>query len=1099
LGKAYIFVHKKVRDALYDVIEASEKRLLHGAIAKQLMATVEKPKDQMLFALAQHFNKSRDVSSLDPETEKLALNFNLRAGDTIRLKQGWTAANNYYRIALEIVDLKIITKVDSSIRRKIIERLADVNAGQTNFKMALQRYGELLQQPMSKSEYASAAAKASQLHIVCGNISESLSLIKKGLSARRMHLPSTGIIQRMRYFIGLITDVLMGSASGAPLVSGLKNCWAQRQRLGESVEVHFATAKLNYLLSLSAARHDRVLSEMAENKARDDVVNGRSSVSVAVKVIADRAGLCANYGAIGSAYKLFDVAEKVCRQGSLTRTGGYVSLCRAMTVDYTKGRFDDVAFHVKEAFQKIDPEQDRIAYAQLIVFKQYLDLLVGKFDSVEELNSEVRLTVPTRNWISPVSMSMLLFSLLIRGKRQRLVKIGEDYMRRRRAVGGREDLFGNIVSTLLVFARGEDDQARAGFSKIVSQHLAGRNGEILAVWQEDFVGIFLLVFPVFFEMEYGKQVMRNAEMFRWLNVLRKRQPAFSRFFQRRTVQAMVRARCGELTGAQNIKKIYDEALRESKVEGNVLVQSLCYLWFGSYLLSRGQQNRSDYLEIALKTADENGMGGLVAYFQRVMENLGIKTSLDLSSSSSLGSNDLAANHAWPEIVGRHLDYIVSAVNNDSDVRTDMGGTIEILKSIYPDSDYMVILADGIKSEPVLFNNVEPNHAEDLLKSVSPYFTIRSTLVLHISASSSGITVRGDLSEVSGDDLEKTLVPDEDLGSTQVLQPSMPAMTSGTATKQSILESARSKDSMGSSVGSMKGLVPIRAGGETIGLIVINDVGSDAPQEFHWIKRELDAIGAQVGWLLSQKFMPLRDHLDASGRGVPVDLSVMGGVYFENTPWLDIQLVGSLRKEREASWYLGLKWGAAQYLVVYCCVKGDVLERDRFAALLLYQVFVVRELVNMQGQARNEVADLRNHLQGVLNSSGLAGRMDEILFAYSLLEKDSEVVASGHYGPARPVVLGVENRVTAFNQASLRMRDGRDLRYWEVFAPMGQGHVFLVSYDTSRIDGGSKGFLSAAARSSQDMGGTKSATKLLETAVQDKLLPRYYVSITRRTA
>jgi hypothetical protein len=181
------------------------------------------------------------------------------------------------------------------------------------------------------------------------------------------------------------------------------------------------------------------------------------------------------------------------------------------------------------------------------------------------------------------------------------------------------------------------------------------------------------------------------------------------------------------------------------------------------------------------------------------------------------------------------------------------------------------------------------------------------------------------------------------------------------------------------------------------------------------------------------------------------------------------------------------------------VKGDVLERDRFASLLLYQVFVTRELVNMQGQARNEVADLRGYLQVVLNSTGLAGRMDEILFAYSLFEKDGEVVSSGHYGPARPVVLGVENRVTAFNQASLRMRDGRDLRYWEVFAPMGLGHVFLVSYDTSRIDGGSKGFLSAAAKSSQESGASKSATKLLETAVQEKLLPRYYVAITRRTA
>lgn len=1101
LGKAYIFVHKKVRDALYDVIDISEKRMLHGSIAKQLMEAVENPKDQMLFSIAQHLNKSRDPAALDAETEQLALTFNMKAGDAIRLKQGWTAANNYYRIALEIIDLKTIVKVDPTIRRRVIERLADVNAGQTNFKIALQRYSELLQQPMSKSEYASAAAKASQLHIVCGNISESLSWIKKGLAARGYDFPGTGWIERIKYFFRLITDAMMGSSPGAPLVNGIKKCWANRQKLGDGADLKFADARLRFQLAFASSRHDQILSEMAHASARDDVILGHAPVSVAVKVIAERAATIAKIGAIGSSYKLFDLAEKISRQGGLTRAAGYVSLTRAMSVDYIKGRFDDVSFHVKEAFQKIDPEQDRIAYAQLVVFKQYLDLLVGKFDSVEQLNAEVRLTVPTRNWISPVSMSLLLFSLLLRGKRQRLVKIGEDYVRRRRSVGGREDLFSNIVTTLLVFARGEDDHSRAGFSKVVSQFVSSSRGEVLTTWQDDFVGIFLLVFPVLFEMEYGKQVMRNAEMFRWLSLLGNNQSLLSRTFERRTVQSMIRARCGELTGTKNIRKIYDETLRESKVEGNVLVQSLCYLWFGAHLLSRGQRGRSDYLDIALKIADDNGMSGLVAYIQRVMENLGVQSTVALLQSDLLQSEKASPSVASLELVSRHLDVVVSAVNNDSDVRTDLQSTIDLLKSVYPDSSYLVVLSDSVKTDPILYSTVDQSVSSDVLRSVFPYFTIRSTLVLYLS-SGSGMTVRGDQTSFGADSLEKTFVPDEDLGSTQVLQAGGSDLMARSDLVLSQPSNRNATDAPASNAyptGAMQCLIPIRSGGETIGLIVMGDVGTEAPQDFHWLKREFDAIGAHLGWLMSQKFLPLRDYLDSTDRSVPVDLSVMGGVYFEPVPWLDIQLVGSLRKEREASWYLGLRWGSGQYLVVYCCVKGDVLERDRFAAILMYQVFIAREMINMQGQARSEVADLRSYLQGVLDSSGLAGRMDEILFAYSLFERDGEIVASGHYGPARPVVLGVENRVTAFNLASLRMRDGRDLRYWEVFAPMSQGNVFLVSYDTSRIDGSAKMFMTAAAKSSQATNSSKSATKLLETAVQDKLLPRYYVAITRRTA
>ena len=173
-----------------------------------------------------------------------------------------------------------------------------------------------------------------------------------------------------------------------------------------------------------------------------------------------------------------------------------------------------------------------------------------------------------------------------------------------------------------------------------------------------------------------------------------------------------------------------------------------------------------------------------------------------------------------------------------------------------------------------------------------------------------------------------------------------------------------------------------------------------------------------------------------------------------------------------------------------------MERDRFANQILYQVLIIREIISMLGQVKSDVADLRNHLQGLLNSSGLAGRMDEIMLSYSLFEKDASLVSSGHYGPSRPVVLGVENRVTAFNQASLRLRDGRDLRYWEVYAPMGYEQVFLVSYDTSRIDGGGKEYLTDVTHAGHSTNG-KAATKLLEIAVEEKVLPRYYLAITRR--
>ena len=62
--------------------------------------------------------------------------------------------------------------------------------------------------------------------------------------------------------------------------------------------------------------------------------------------------------------------------------------------------------------------------------------------------------------------------------------------------------------------------------------------------------------------------------------------------------------------------------------------------------------------------------------------------------------------------------------------------------------------------------------------------------------------------------------------------------------------------------------------------------------------------------------------------------------------------------------------------------------------------------------------------------------------------------------------------------------------------MGYEQVFLGSYDTSRIDGGGKEYLTAVTHAGHITIG-KAATKLLETAVEEKVLPRYYLAITRR--
>ena len=1099
LGKAYVFVHKKVRDAIYDVIDPKEKRQLHGLVADQLLATIERPKDQMLFALAQHLNKSRDPSSPNPARERQALKYNLDAGDVIKRKQGWTAASNYFRIALDIVEESKGSISDPNLRRKLIERLADVNAGQTNFKVALAKYAELLKQPMTNMEYASAAGKAAQLHIVCGNISEANAIITKGLSALGIPMPKVTVFAKLTYFWALLLDFFVGVSASGPMARGLDQAWRAWRRYGEKTEQKFADTKLIYLAGIVGGRQNVWLARISHLFTRNQLARGRASISIAIKVTADRAALLAQNGSVASAYRLFDTADRLAKEANYSRSAGYVSLMRATSIDYIKARFEDVVLHVREATQKIDSDQDRIAYAHLMAFRQFLDICNGQLEPQFEIHSEVRRTVPTRNWLSAVSMALLMFSMLVQGKRQRLVKVGEDFNRRRKAVGARVDVFSSIVSTMLYFARGEDDQTRAHFAKLVKQWTEHSDVEEMKPWQMDFVQIFLIFFPSLFELEFGRQLARNDEMYKWLNKIRQsgRLDAFLK--QERTIQILTRGRAGELVGAQGVKPIYDAALKAAKTEGNLLVQILCYTWFGSYLVRLGHGRRGDYLNNAYRMAEEKGMFGLTEFIEKTMNKIEVR--LDVSSQPSAVTNTgVATSSPWPKIMMQHMDHLISCLNTDSDLASDIRDSIELLKVIYPDSPMTVFVAGASIGEKVIFTDQSSEQTDQLIRSAAPYLTIRSTLILHMNTNKTGTIVGDGDAGVSVVGLDDTIRNNTaDMGATQIFaEATVKGRRIESQQSQFSFEADSAVGTEGDSLGfdGMQALVPIRAGGETVGLLIIGSLGAHGLPNLQRAKRELDTFGAQVGVLMAQKPGHVMEHLKASNRQMPNEFSVMGGTFFDPVTWLKINLQGKLRKEREASWYLGLNWTSNQYLVLYCCVKGDVIERDRFAMLLMLHSLVTRELIGMMGQAKSDVIDIRNHIQLLISGQGLASHMDDIMLSFSLFERDGELVSSGHYGPSRPIIMGAENRVTAFNQATLRLRDGRDLRYWEIFAPMAKDHVFIVSYDTSRINADSKDITEFLVKSGPDDDPAQASTKMLESAVEKNVLPRYYLAITR---
>lgn len=86
----------------------------------------------------------------------------------------------------------------------------------------------------------------------------------------------------------------------------------------------------------------------------------------------------------------------------------------------------------------------------------------------------------------------------------------------------------------------------------------------------------------------------------------------------------------------------------------------------------------------------------------------------------------------------------------------------------------------------------------------------------------------------------------------------------------------------------------------------------------------------------------------------------------------------------------------------------------------------------------------------------------------------------------------------FNQVPVQLRDGRDVRYWEVAANLNEGGLYILSYDTSKIDtlsrDGSVGRRSAHVESTQNA----VARRYIDPATLKGEMPRYYLAVIRRS-
>lgn len=1106
LGKSYMFSHKKVRDSIYELMSVELKREAHRLLAINLLNAITEPRGTQLFSLAHHLNICVDPDLDDPDLNRLRLQYNMLAGDEAVRRTSWQSAENYFETALKILESSPQRESLAKTHIDLMERLADVNASQRLFGDALRRYRKLMTLDMDAERRTDIAAKSIGFQMVCGLVGDTIKLLTKVLGHLGKPSPSSKPAFLILAWARLIVDAI-DPRRNSRLIVGLSRV----HRLNSSrrdTDRKSPAAKIYHFASTLYGRNDDRIALVAHDMGIQEVIEGKASIPTAVKLIADRAAYLAKLGSTKNAYRLFDVAAEFARKSKFERAYGYALLRRAESVDYIKGRHEEVSDNLRQAWDRLSPEEDRLEFARVLIFKQYRELVRCNFRAAVGFGARISDVVQTRNWNSPIAVALTMYGLLLQGKRNAIVEHGSQFIRRREEVAGRmTDLFSQTVLAMLTFARGEIDPARHAFKRAVMLWVGQGRHEELLPWQEDFMGLFICTYPVLFEQEYGRQLMRNSEMFELLKVLRRRE--WTHIGKPRTVQLLLWARINQLLSLKNSSKYYDQALRSAKESGNHLVQTLCYMWFGLLLMDQGQSQKKEYVRRSYAHARKNGLDGVASWIRKSAEKRDIK----ISDGSQTDANKVAAQttsigEPLPSLAAENLAKITKGFDSEWSVDETIAHAVELLKRAHP-GRVMVFLAHREESYGCIYPPQLPADVARVHDAVSLYFNLRSTLTMHLyhaawlhdSAVSSTIETPDAIAHLVNNQqtvqatMQSTFKPD----ATQVLgeEPAALATQIGPGpTGGRALSEAQSQHGGVDSTG-MFGLIPLRVDGETCGVILVEELGTSDHQELNLVRREFDMFGAQLGLVLAAR-MPI-ETLFAK---VPADHAetlrhAHGHVSLEPCRWLEMNFTGRMRTEREASWYLGLKWGDDQYLIAYCCIRGDAFDRDQFSHEVFRQVLVARELGRMSGLAHFEISDLRAELGGLFTRAGLASRMDEVLFAFSLFDRNDPTVQSGHFGGARPAVVATENRVSAFNQVPVQLRDGRDVRYWEVAAHLNEGGLYILSYDTSKIDTQSRDNATTR-KSAVESTHAASSRRYIDAAAVRGELPRYYLAVTRKS-
>lgn len=180
----YRFLHDRVQQATYALIPEAQRQVQHFKIGRRLLASSDQSRSEELFDVLSHLNLARELLTTEAQRLQLA-ELNFRAGKKAQSAMAFTAANNHFAIALQLLPAEPF-RTHYELTLNLYREHAECEYLLGDFGRANRLLTEVVAQARTRIDQCVALETQVRLHMTQGSREAISKAVSIGLSALRL-------------------------------------------------------------------------------------------------------------------------------------------------------------------------------------------------------------------------------------------------------------------------------------------------------------------------------------------------------------------------------------------------------------------------------------------------------------------------------------------------------------------------------------------------------------------------------------------------------------------------------------------------------------------------------------------------------------------------------------------------------------------------------------------------------------------------------------------------------------------------------------------------------------------------------------------------